>query len=437
MAVRLDFALSSAIVTCFPSQVRVASAKGSKIMGLSKEERKIRVVWSIRRLQGLIPNLESGESKHHEETAISPLIRRMWPTLLSDDGDGGFWIFGTDMSSCHLDGKNLFHIAMISHAEEVTGLIKETLEKSSSVLDEKDDDWISDYEFGSNFLPDLGSIFANSRDGRYNSAVVMVYLEIENCQYALNRYHDEFAEKFTAMRDLCAEIQGRCFCVMSANRIFYEGYLLNVIAKRVFSGPWDSEKNIAFRLIKEFNLHHNWHVRERSDHEIAKIMVMWKKIQNVDDMSNQDRVLAILEIAGEAFGDYDHMRKKLIDILNLHNVGKPKSECVGIGKVEAALKRLIAAHKVKMSENKERYRHESYCYAMDGFDMTLDDIRDAVAFDVNKAKRRAAKYNARTRERKAMEAELKREHLAERKREISGKDRSDKNSNDGEFDEKA
>lgn len=345
-------------------------------MGLSNQERFMKLVHSINRMQKFIPDLKIGEKAVYRASNISELISRMWAELLSKNGDGGFWIFGSQMRNQHLDPNNLFHVAMVGHADEVVATVREELDKASGWKITKDSDGYDDYEYASQFFPSIDDIISHSHFGRYYPTIIKILHEIELCQYALNRYDDEFSDSFKGIRDLCAEIQGRCFSIVSSDKVFYEAYLLDVIFQKISCGHWDSKDNIVLALCKKFNLHHYWHVKNRNEFELARLMTIWKNIQN-GNPSNEEKVIILLTIGGSCFGSYTHLVKELMDCLREWNEKKTSTQRVRLNKLTPTISYLQKEYKKKNREEEKQYREEKYCWTMSSFELTEKEIKQA------------------------------------------------------------
>lgn len=362
-------------------------------MGLSNQERVMRVTWSIKRMQELVPALKQYEEEWPSlSVKLSTLVEQLWPTLLRTNGDGLFWIMGSKMNRDNLDPMNLFHIAMVGHGDEAISQVREQMNKMHEVANDEEtsEDVEEDIWYGKNCEPDLDNIIHHGRDGAYNNAVMKLYAEIENCQYAMNRYHDKLAESMNPLRDLCAMIHGKCFEVISAHTQFFEAYLLNVMATKLMAGPWDSKKNLIFALFKRFHLQHEWTVRDRCPEEIVRLMAMWKRIKD-DKLTNEEKVIIVLSIAGKTFGEYPHYRKELEQFLREFNKGKNSKARVKFANLMPTIKRLEKQVKERKREDEKHYAADRYCWLMHDFSMTEGDVEDVLAFHRLQYKKSQAK----------------------------------------------
>ena len=361
-------------------------------MGLSNEERFERVIWSVKRLNDLLPTLERYKGYSQNAKNIPVLIRDLWATLLSNQGDGMFWIMGSSMTNPHLDVKNLFHAAMIAHGEtiayEVNTLVRKKEDKEDLEAHAKQDpkfsmkeheEYESDTKYGKDCLPNIIQIIHDGDDGAFNSAILKIYAELENCMYAINRYDDEFAKEFTPMRKLIANLNGECFAYMSIEKVFFEAYLLDAILKKLLSKEWDSKKNLIFNIFKTFYCHHHCKVKNRDDFQIAELMVIWKKIQNAEKISDNDRICIWLEIAGHNFAEAEgYNRNELMKILTKFNKNVTSSNRVSVARVNSILNKLGKEIKRNENERQKTYNEDhNYCGLMDHFEETTESIKSA------------------------------------------------------------
>ena len=354
-------------------------------MGLSNEERYQKIIFGIKRMNVLLPDLEGYRGFSKDCKNVAPLIRRLWSTFLSNAGDGMFWLQGSNTESPQLRANNPFHVAMISVGssikDDMAALIIEAKEEEFTARENKERKAsggdLTDYEYGQKYIPTLTQIIRSGSEAAFQQAVVTLQVEVEYMQYALNRDQDQFSSDLQGLKGLIAEIQGVLFAITSEDPIFFEAYLINNICTKILDGPWNSKENLPFKLYKTFSLHHNTRVRERTSIELANLMTVWQSIQFTKP-SDTDKVLALLEIAGSTFVCYPAQQKELRQILVKHNKDKTSGKRVRMCEIGALLAKLTKKFTEDKKREKAQYtQNRQYCYLMSSIDMTAETVKTA------------------------------------------------------------
>ena len=348
-------------------------------MGLSNDERFAHILWGIKRINALLPDLTYTGSQE-DWKKLAPLVKKLWPTLLRSSGDGMCRITGSCMTKNTLSSNNPFHVAMLGHGSEVYGEIDKLLEekqgKERFPADLRDAERKADYDFGSNYIPEMHQIIRHGEHGAFHHAVLLLYGELENLQY-INRYQDKSSSSMKELSELIAEMIGVCFTIIADERIYFETYLIYQIMRRCLHGDWDSKTNLPFAITRKFNLQHRLHVWGRDTFQVAELMMIWKEIQFVE-LTTERRLIPLLRIAGKGFISYPLTREQLTPLICKHNHTFPTDK-VSIKTVNECLAKVAEEVKVaKDLEESEFKRTREYCELTYHTDMSMDKINEAI-----------------------------------------------------------
>jgi hypothetical protein len=254
-------------------------------MGLSNEERYSKILWTVKNIEDKLAELK----KDYSNDKLKSFSGKLWPALLNNDSNGGFWLFGGGFSKTEFEG----------------GFLCEALSVHKPA--EKDPFFSSEKNYIESNLH-LPSII-----GDYNSTestLVEIYQWIENFYYAANRYKDEFSEAMPELKNLIANLKGELFNTISRDPIYLRGYLLYQIFSKCIE-IYDKECPLT-KLIDENYLFHNFKLQDKVYHKTENLLNTWREIQfkYTRDIPLDERIYIVLALMGRKIGD-DYRQKEI------------------------------------------------------------------------------------------------------------------------------
>lgn len=246
-------------------------------MGLSNKERYSKILWSVKNIENLLADLpnEYGLEK------LKKFSGKLWPAFLNEQKNSLFWIMGGSFDSDFLDG----------------GLLCEALCVHKDNLKEKT-------EFDQpNFLVERISLSGVLRDHPSEIKVVEIFKWIENFDYAVNRYNDDFSEGMKELKSIVSNIKGVLFEIMSTNDVYFRGYLFHKILDKIVQ-PYDKDCPIT-KMIEDLGMWHDMALQKEAFHKSSELLEAWREIQPVywHEMSISKRVFLFLAILGRRIGE--------------------------------------------------------------------------------------------------------------------------------------
>jgi hypothetical protein len=293
-------------------------------MGLSNQERYGKILWTVKKLKGLINMLGSGYSYRNLKTYED----KLWPALLNKEGNSGYWVFGGGFDQTSFKGGFLQEI-FDEHVLELKD--PSPTEDEPSVVSMTD--MISRNIQASGVLP------------HEESLIVQIYEWIENFYYAVNRYQDEFSESFKDLTSLISNIKGELFDIMSCNPIYLRAYLQSNILKKVIC-PYTDDPVKKFLVDKW--LYHDLKLTPELKTEV--LWDMWKDLQfkRQSEISLEDRFLTIITCMDRRMGSKSYMRKEIFERLK---------EFVDSEKLDSTLDKCEESHKMTKQKEEDRAKN--------------------------------------------------------------------------------
>lgn len=271
-------------------------------MGLSNNERRSGIFWSIRRIienSRELPEETSYENKLAYQK-IKELAEELWPAYLGNQSNSIHWLAGSSASNV-VSGKNNtpWDMSVAVHIE--------------NALSTGEDPFHNDeFDPFKGYLDIEGLLVAPFQK------VYRIFAWTEQLTYYLRRYDDAFLKNFSWLSNLCAKIQGECFTVFVEEEGYARAYLGNAIAEILYHRLWPKEKRDTVTVfLREDNIHHyiGSAIRE-GDLNLARLIQMHSALMRTrfEDRSLQcnqlRRMLFALELAGHHFF-YKHQHDKL------------------------------------------------------------------------------------------------------------------------------
>lgn len=296
-------------------------------MGLSNQERYGKIVWSIKNIKNLLNSLESG----YPANDLKKYKDKLWPALLNSEGNSGYWVFGGGFDQTSFEGGFLYEI-LSSHTHNLDRLN----DKESS-----DDNEL--YEIINRNIQVSGVL------PRTESLIVQIYEWIENFYYAVNRYKDDFSDKFKDIKSLISNMKGELFEIMSCDPIYLRAYLLSKILKKVIC-PYSDDP--VRKFIVDNWLYHD--LKLTSELKTEVLWNIWKDIQfkNPSEIHIGDRFLYIITCMHDRLGSKSHMKDKIYETLR---------EFVDSDELKKALDKCEESYKMKKQNEAEQIKQSDWC----------------------------------------------------------------------------
>lgn len=295
-------------------------------MGLSNEERYVKIIHSINHITDLSENLKDTQK-------LKKLCERLWYEFLKQDSDGLFWFSGSDLSSDHMKS-GLLGVAFCCHAPSRGSTIEEL-----NAERRKEDKYYDHYKTLSGFFDMDRLLVAEKR------AVLLIYAHTQNIAYALCRYRDEFMKQYEDLNFIMRTIQGECFKLMKEDREYTYAWMLHHLCDMIYTMD---EKDIVNQWwTKDCNSHHI-HLDYDKYEEVSKA---FKKYQ-FRKMTAQDRIDVTLMLIGKHYGKYKHLHDHFMGQVVAYN--KKHKVKINVAAIEEAFAKGQEAEKVEQKKPYER-----------------------------------------------------------------------------------
>lgn len=304
-------------------------------MGLSNEERYSKILWTVKNIEDKLAELK----KDYGNDKLKSFSGKLWPALLNNDSNGGFWLFGGGFSKTEFEG----------------GFLCEALSVHKPA--EKDPFFSSEKNYIESNLH-LPSII-----GDYNSTestLVEIYQWIENFYYAANRYKDEFSEVMPELKNLIANLKGELFNIISRDSIYLRGYLLYQILSKCIE-IYDEECPLT-KLINENYLFHNFKLQDEIYHKTENLLNTWREIQfkYTRDIPLDERIYIVLALMGRKIGglyEQNKIRKQIISFVDETKLNEVFDYCQAQKELEQQLSK----------ESLDRHIENKFCQLTDKY----------------------------------------------------------------------
>lgn len=300
-------------------------------MGLSNEERYGKIIHSISHITDLTDKFQD-----HQTENLKKLVDKLWYEFLKNDSNGAFWLMGSDIANEWMEKETVAAVAFACHVPKMgtnlEDLVKERREK---------DHFFDSYKALSSFC-DIDRLL-----GQEKGAVLMTYLHTQNIAYALCRYPDDFRDRYEDLNRLLRTIQGECFKIMKKDYQYAYAWMLSNLCDKIFES---NEKDVV----------NQWWVKHYVPHHIIKmpydkydeIFEAYRKYQ-FRKLTVQERIDLTFLITDEHFGEFEHIYKEFLKMVNDYNKGRKKDR-IDVKKIEEHYKKCKAALEKKKKEPYQR-----------------------------------------------------------------------------------
>jgi hypothetical protein len=148
---------------------------------------------------------------------------------------------------------------------------------------------------------------------------VKAYTGIEAAFYRINRYQDEFAERFVQLRELLSKIYGLCYSIFAANEDYLAAFFLHRISEKVLTYGYD----VVNRIFCDNNMHHDWRVpgHKHQNPTLKDLFEMFKSVQGRRKLPLEERLVLILRVCGNRFY-YKNEHESALKMIAEHNKAK-------------------------------------------------------------------------------------------------------------------
>ena len=294
-------------------------------MGLSNEERKTGIYWSLYRIDKVVKEwsnrkeVQRGEYISDEIEKVFELADKLWPAVLGGISNAIHWIIGSSSSHSVKQEDTPWEVAIHNFCE-----------KAYEQINKKEDDWYDgpDHTYNAVNSTDIDDLLISG--GEWGEAFVFrVYREIETIVYYLRRYNDEFLAGYSDLNLLIGKIMGACFTVFADNENYAKAYVVHEILEKMYGPPYpyrEKDYDIVTKIMHKENLHHDfallmkrqlkdlvpWHVDLVKKYAMA--LVKLKGGWNHDPDLLHYRMLIVCEF-GRHLHEYKHVREKVYEVL--------------------------------------------------------------------------------------------------------------------------
>ena len=293
-------------------------------MGLSNEERRNGIYWSLYRIDKIIREWDQRKEKYppHGTEEIRALVGKLWHAFLCDVSNSLHWFMGSSTdNTIHSDGGSTpWEIAIINHCAKVHKA------KTKTVDDFLDPD--REKPFDATKMLSIPYLVTQSRDWA-KGIIFQIYQEMENIIYNLRRYNDDFMEGYAELNTLVSKIMGACFTVFADEEDYAKAYLIHEMLHKIYGPryPYGEENwDIVTQIMSKHNVHHDftrlmkWKLEDIAVHHIALVKAYvaartrlggdWIK----DTELLQLRMFLVCELA-HSLHEFKHIRKEILDQL--------------------------------------------------------------------------------------------------------------------------
>ncbi|MCK9459503.1 MAG: hypothetical protein M0R80_07685 [Proteobacteria bacterium] len=359
-----------------------------KIMGLSNEERFYGLCETVKELTNIGIDLEEKGS----DSLMCKYLSQLWPAMLSTSSNGLFWIMGSTVGGSEFlepsPSHGIFPAAIynnfIDNQVECGAKEKDDWSRKDKPREEKSERELL-FDYVCDFRPTIETVLRDAEcsiygTGSLNSETyVKIFVLVESAFYRINRYHDEFADRFVKVRDLLAKIWGLCYRVFSADSDFLAAYFLHHLAEKVVT----YDEDVVNYIWMNQNLHHDWRVPKynKDKPNLKDLFEMFKSVQG-RRLSLEERLVITFRVCGSHL-HYEHQHQAIVKALEAHNK-KKGAEQISVEKIQGVLKEHCQERK---DEDTSLHR---YCW-MTG--QSEDDIKkkEAVPKKTKKTKKKGKK----------------------------------------------
>jgi hypothetical protein len=305
-------------------------------MGLSSEERYSYICHSIDRIVEEAKEIKGREGFNisEDDNELLQMIDMLWPTFLGHKGNGLFWIFGGATESNVMAENSPVGIAFTSHVPE------------------QPNDLISEVQKEYNSKAVISSMLEMSVliDDFPHNHILRIFSDIEQIEYALFRYDDDFVEQYDQLGILVRQIQGWFFHEFKDNGIYSKTWMVKHLVDKCYISYAD---DMVTKWFEDNNMHHD--MRVRRDLSFDELFHLYRKHQFSKGLSLGERLSIILFLAGRRF-HYPHQHADLIKRIQEHNKQK-RVEKIDIKLIQEALKKCAGASaQYKEDEKEDRYQ---------------------------------------------------------------------------------
>ncbi len=339
-------------------------------MGLSDQERRNGLFFSINRMNKILDNWQEQCPKDFKSHKIVKLVEQTWPALLSGQCNSAHWLIGSDTSnSIHNDEKTSpWTIAISTTLEPIANKLK----KDNCILYMK-----KDTKFNA---VDHLSIDNLLFEGYYNKSdkfYFQIYRETEHAIYYLRRYKDEFLDSFEDLNNLISRIQGKCFEAFPRSK-FAEAYLMHEIAEILYSPtyPYSEDKwDVVTQLLVKHTFCHCL------TSQMRKLTIQEKARIHIDLVKNpQNRVLAMIALCYSMY-KYNHIRQDVEAKLAKAYPKESKFLLAEIKRYQNYYNDKIAAENKR---DEEEYKSDPLaCYGFASYDLKKSELIDPNEVEVD------------------------------------------------------
>lgn len=319
-------------------------------MGLSNEERLIKMYWSIHNMVNESRNLPTIGYNHEQYARLRALCDRLWDSFLGRKTNGVHWFTGSSATNVIDKPDSPWAVALThrfscdrSQGVEFDNRNQEMEEYHKQY--ELDPD-MADYPDDGGCHPGLAIeklLLHVEEYGPGMAATYLIYAGTEDLSYALRRYDDAFMARYAITNKLIADIQGECFGLFAEHEEFAHAYLLN----QIFEGMY------AYgNPVRGLARHQNWHHKlpNAMQHVPLKDMRRWH-LTVAKNPTPTDWVAVAMEIMCHDY-HYEHQFKELIRVAGKRSIPLDEDRLRGV------FDNCVKAHDEKSKRDAERYREE-------------------------------------------------------------------------------
>jgi len=263
-------------------------------VGLSDEERVLKMCWAVHHLSALCRELEP-EYPKEPGLHLKDLGGSLWHAFLGGHSNGMFWVIGGALESGVTGPHSPWGVVIESQCDEARRSVRgDPFQKPKNYFDPFD-----------GFL-DISGLMSQVRGGEGKRKLLSIYRSTEFLIYGLRRYDDDLRGKYKELDKLASDILGACFVLMQGDQEFGKAYVGERLLKWIYGGYEDPLKGVLLNLC----LHHDLS-RFMSDCTLADV-IAWDKWRLTHKDCVQNRLVLAFRMAGRRF-HYEHQFKKLVE----------------------------------------------------------------------------------------------------------------------------
>ena len=293
-------------------------------MGLSNDERTIKMVWAVHHLVRRCRDLKPIYPCEAEWLHLKELGDQAWHALLSGHSNGMFWILGGALEEDVGGPQSPWGVAVEYQCERARSE-KEPYDNQFNPFD--------------CFLS-LDGLVGGGNEGPSKRALLEIYRGTEALIYGLRRYDDAFRSQYPELDKLCSDILGTCFSLMQADQDFGKAYVGNRLLKWIYGGYNDPLQKALLGI----HMHHDLS-RFMVECTLADV-IAWDRWRLTHKDCAQNRLILALRMAGHKFY-FEHNLAQLIK--DTHGMYIHKDV------LEREFAKCVKAHAEKEKEGSKRY----------------------------------------------------------------------------------